>query len=232
MKKYGTKKKEYRRPDEEKLKEEVRKSREFVEKTDKKYSRQVQEEIEGLKKVLEGEKRDRIVNYSDKDARYCEIKEYDLAKLEPQVALPHSPGNVKAVSELDNVNIDQVIIGSCTNGRISDLRIASKILKGKKVHSSIRLIVIPATQNVYLEALKDGLIETFIRAGAMVSTPTCGPCLGGHMGVLGNGERALATTNRNFKGRMGSPESEVYLSNPAVAAASAVKGRITHPEEV
>jgi len=169
---------------------------------------------------------------SDKDAKYCDIKEYNVSKLEPQVALPHLPSNVKPVSEVKNINIDQSVIGSCTNGRISDLRTAASVLKGKKVNSRVRLIVIPATQKIYLQALKEGLIEIFVKAGGVFSTPTCGPCLGGHMGILTKGERAIATTNRNFLGRMGHPESEVYLSNPAVAAASAVKGRITHPDEV
>lgn len=169
---------------------------------------------------------------SDKDAKYCAVKEYDVSKLEPQVALPHLPSNVKPVSQVKNVNIDQVVIGSCTNGRISDLRVAAGVLKGKKVNSRIRLIVIPATQAVYLHALKEGLIEIFVKAGGIFSTPTCGPCLGGHMGILAEGEKAIATTNRNFVGRMGHPKSEVYLSNAAVAAASAVKGRIAHPDEV
>ena len=169
---------------------------------------------------------------SDKDAKYCDVKEYDISKLAPQVAVPHSPGNSKSVFELGDVEIDQVVIGSCTNGRISDLRMAAQILNNKKVHSRIRLIIIPATQNIYLQAIKEGLIEVFLKAGAVISTPTCGPCLGGHMGVLARGEKALATTNRNYRGRMGHVDSEVYLSNPAVAAASAVKGRIAHPEEV
>ena len=174
-----------------------------------------------------------FTNYkSDKDARYCQIKEYDLSRLEPQVALPHLPSNVEPVSKVKNVKIDQAVIGSCTNGRISDLRIAARVLKGKKVHSSVRMIVIPATQKIYLQAMKEGLIEVFVTSGGVVSTPTCGPCLGGHMGVLAEGEKAIATTNRNFVGRMGHPKSEVYLSGPAVAAASAVKGRIAHPEEV
>ena len=174
-----------------------------------------------------------FTNYkSDKDARYCQIKEYDLSRLEPQVALPHLPGNVEPVSKVKNVKIDQAVIGSCTNGRISDLRIAARLLKGKKVHPSVRMIVIPATQKIYLQAMKEGLIEVFITSGGVVSTPTCGPCLGGHMGVLAEGEKAIATTNRNFVGRMGHPKSEVYLSGPAVAAASAVKGRIAHPEEI
>ncbi|HEX16088.1 MAG TPA: 3-isopropylmalate dehydratase large subunit [Deltaproteobacteria bacterium] len=169
---------------------------------------------------------------SDPDAHYVEVREFDVSGLEPQVACPPSPANVRAVGELADVEIDQVVIGSCTNGRIEDIRVAAQVLRGKKVAPYVRLIVIPATQGVYLQALREGLIETFIEAGAAVSTPTCGPCLGGHMGVLAEGERALATTNRNFVGRMGHPRSEVYLSNPAVAAASAVKGRIAHPEEV
>ncbi len=169
---------------------------------------------------------------SDPDARYSDVFEFDVSKIEPLVACPPSPANVKPAKELSHIEIDQVVIGSCTNGRIDDLRIAAQILKGKKVAPWVRLIVIPATQGVYLQALKEGLIEIFIEAGGAVSTPTCGPCLGGHMGVLAEGERALATTNRNFVGRMGHPKSEVYLSNPAVAAASAILGRIADPEEV
>jgi 3-isopropylmalate/(R)-2-methylmalate dehydratase large subunit len=169
---------------------------------------------------------------SDMDAHYEKVYEYDISDLEPQVACPHLPSNVKPASELKDIKLDQVVIGSCTNGRISDLRTAAKILKGKKVSSGLRLIVIPATQKIYLEAVKEGLVTIFIKAGGVFSTPTCGPCLGGHMGILTEGERCLATTNRNFIGRMGSPASEVYLSSPAVAAASAVLGRITHPEEI
>jgi 3-isopropylmalate/(R)-2-methylmalate dehydratase large subunit len=169
---------------------------------------------------------------SDKDAKYCAVGEYDISKLEPQVACPHLPSNVKPVSELKDVKVDQVVIGSCTNGRISDLRIAARLLKGKKVNSNTRVIVIPATQKIYLTAIKEGWIEIFIKSGAVVSTPTCGPCLGGHAGILTEGEVALATTNRNFMGRMGSPKSFVYLSNPAVAAASAITGKITHPGEI
>ena len=168
---------------------------------------------------------------SDKDAVYNEVKEYDLDKLEPQVACPHLPSNVKSVKSLKSIKLDQVVIGSCTNGRISDLRQAAFILKGKKVHDGVRLIVIPATQKIYLEAIKEGLVEIFVEAGGVFSMPTCGPCLGGHLGILDKGEVALATTNRNFIGRMGHPQSEVYLSNPAVAAASAIKGKIAHPEE-
>ncbi len=169
---------------------------------------------------------------SDGDAEYCEVREYDCSKIKPQVAFPHLPSNTKRVSEVGIITLDQVVIGSCTNGRIEDLRISAKVLKGKKTPSYIRLIIIPATQDIYLQAIKEGLIEIFLKAGGVVSTPTCGPCLGGHMGVLAEGERALATTNRNFKGRMGHPKSEVYLSNPAVAAASAIKGRIAPPAEI
>ena len=169
---------------------------------------------------------------SDEDAVYSAVKEYDSRSIEPLVACPNLPSNVKPASQLKNVSIDQVVIGSCTNGRISDLRMAAKILRGKSINSRIRLIVIPATQKVYLEAVKEGLARIFVEAGGVFSTPTCGPCLGGHMGILAEGEKALATTNRNFVGRMGHPKSFVYLSNPAVAAASAVKGRIAHPEEV
>lgn len=168
----------------------------------------------------------------DKDAEYVEVWETDVGKISPQVAFPSLPENVHPVEEAENIPIDQVVIGSCTNGRISDLRIAARILRGKKVNENVRLIVFPATQGIYLQALKEGLVETFVEAGGAVSTPTCGPCLGGHMGVLAEGERALATTNRNFPGRMGHPKSEVYLSSPAVAAASAVMGRIVHPSVV
>jgi len=169
---------------------------------------------------------------SDPDAHYADVREYNISKLHPQVALPHLPSNVKDVREIGKIEIDQVVIGSCTNGHLDDLRMAAKILKGKKIAPSVRLIIIPATQEIYGQALKEGLLEIFLSAGAAISAPTCGPCLGGHMGVLAEGERALATTNRNFRGRMGHAGSEVYLSGPAVAAASAVKGRICHPEEV
>jgi len=169
---------------------------------------------------------------SDADCEYQEIHEYDVSTLSPLVAIPNLPENVRPVEELSDIAIDQIVIGSCTNGRISDLRIAAQILKDKKIHPSIRLIILPGTQDVYLEALKEGLIEIFIKAEGVVSTPTCGPCLGGHMGLLAEGERALSTTNRNFAGRMGHPKSEVYLSNPAVAAASAVTGKITHPDKI
>jgi 3-isopropylmalate/(R)-2-methylmalate dehydratase large subunit len=169
---------------------------------------------------------------SDKDARYDKTYEWDVTKMEPQVACPHLPSNVQAVSALRNVKVDQVVIGSCTNGRISDIRIAAKILKGKKASTGVKLIVIPATQKIYLQAVKEGLAEVFVKAGGIFSTPTCGPCLGGHAGILTDGETCIATTNRNFIGRMGSPKSFVYLSNPAVAAASAIMGKITHPEEI
>jgi 3-isopropylmalate/(R)-2-methylmalate dehydratase large subunit len=172
------------------------------------------------------------VHEPDSDAVYAKVIEYDVSNLEPQVALPHSPANVVPVSQVGEVEIDQAVIGSCTNGRISDLREAARILKGKKVHPRVRCLVFPGSQQVYLDALTEGLIETFIRAGVAVSTPTCGPCLGGHMGVLAAGEKAIATTNRNFVGRMGSPQSEVYLSGPVVAAASAVAGKIVGPEEL
>lgn len=169
---------------------------------------------------------------SDADCKYSNTFEYDVSNLSPQVALPNLPENTRPVEELSDIKIDQVVIGSCTNGRISDLRIAAQLLKGKKVNPSVRLIVIPATQDIYLEALKEGLIEVFIESEGVVSTPTCGPCLGGHMGILAEGERALSTTNRNFAGRMGHPKSEIYLCSPAVAAASAVTGSITHPEKI
>ena len=177
-------------------------------------------------------KRPYTVFEPDADTEYTEVIEYDVSSLEPQVSLPHLPSNARPVSELGDIRIDQAVIGSCTNGRLSDLQLAARILKGKKVHPEMRCIVIPGTQQVYLDALKEGLIETFILAGAVVSTPTCGPCLGGYMGVLAGGERCVSTTNRNFVGRMGSPKSEVYLANPAVAAASAITGYITSPEKV
>ncbi|MBI5872551.1 MAG: 3-isopropylmalate dehydratase large subunit [Candidatus Omnitrophica bacterium] len=169
---------------------------------------------------------------SDKDAVYCDIKEYDVSNWEPAVALPHLPSNVKPVSKVGKVKVDQVVIGSCTNGRISDLRISAKILKGRKVDPKVRLVIIPATQEIYLQAMNEGLLEVFVKAGGVVSTPTCGPCLGGHMGILADGEACIATTNRNFMGRMGDKNSFVFLSNPAVAAASAITGYITHPANV
>jgi len=168
----------------------------------------------------------------DEDAEYARIIEYDVSRLEPQVAFPHLPSNARPISQVGQIEIDQVVIGSCTNGRLEDLQVAAQILRGRKVHPRVRCIIIPGTQQVYLEALRARLIEDFISAGAVVSTPTCGPCLGGYMGVLAAGERCISTTNRNFVGRMGSPQSEVYLANPAVAAASAILGRIASPEEV
>ncbi len=169
---------------------------------------------------------------SDGDAVYSEVREYDCAEIEPQVACPHLPENTKNVSDVKNVKIDQVVIGSCTNGRLEDLAVAARILKGKKIAKLVRLIVIPATPFIYNEAMKKGYFDIFLKAGGIISPPTCGPCLGGHMGILAAGERAVATTNRNFVGRMGDVKSEVYLANPAVAAASAVKGKIAHPDEV
>jgi 3-isopropylmalate/(R)-2-methylmalate dehydratase large subunit len=168
----------------------------------------------------------------DRDAQYARTIEYDVSRLEPQVAFPHLPSNTRPISQVGQIGIDQVVIGSCTNGRLEDLQVAARILKGRLVHPMVRCIIIPGSQQVYLRALREGLIETFIQAGAAVSTPTCGPCLGGYMGVLAAGERCVSTTNRNFVGRMGSPQSEVYLANPAVAAASAILGRIASPEEV
>jgi 3-isopropylmalate/(R)-2-methylmalate dehydratase large subunit len=169
---------------------------------------------------------------SDSEASYEKVIEFEVSKIEPQVAFPHLPENAKPISEVGYIKIDQSIIGSCTNGRIEDLRIAAEVLKGQQVYPEVRLIIIPATQDIYLQALREGLIDLFVSAGAAVSTPTCGPCLGGYMGILAKGERAISTTNRNFVGRMGHPESEVYLASPAVAAASAVAGRIVSPEEV
>ena len=169
---------------------------------------------------------------ADEDAEYEQVIHIDLSKIEPTVSLPHLPSNTKTVKEVAGMDIQQCVIGSCTNGRISDLRIAAKVMEGKKVAEGVRCIVIPATQEVYMQALKEGLIETFITAGAVVSTPTCGPCLGGHMGVLYAGERAISTTNRNFVGRMGHVKSEVVLASPAVAAASAVKGTICTPDDI
>jgi len=169
---------------------------------------------------------------SDPEANYKQTYDWDVSEVEPQVSFPHLPSNTKPVSKCGNVKIDQSVIGSCTNGRIEDMRVAAKILKGKKVHPGVRLIILPATQNIELQMIKEGLMEVFVKAGAAVSTPTCGPCLGGHMGVLAEGERSIATTNRNFVGRMGHPKSEVYLSNVAVAAASAVLGYIGSPEDL
>ncbi|MFC2066557.1 3-isopropylmalate dehydratase large subunit [Chloroflexota bacterium] len=177
-------------------------------------------------------KRPYTVYEPDEDAEYARVLTYDASQIEPQVAFPHSPDNVKPVSQAGEIKIDQALIGSCTNGRLEDLRIAARVFKDRQVHPDVRCIVIPATQQVYLAALGEGLIEEFIRAGAAVSTPTCGPCAGVHMGILASDERCISTTNRNFVGRMGALTSEVYLANPAVAAASAVLGRIGSPDEV
>ncbi len=168
----------------------------------------------------------------DEDASYEKVIEIDLSKLTPVVAFPHLPGNTHPVSEIDKIKIDQVVIGSCTNGRLEDLRQAAEVLKGHSVHPDVRCIVIPGSQQVYLDAVHGGLVDIFINAGAAVSTPTCGPCLGAHMGIMAAGEKAVSTTNRNFRGRMGHVDSEVYLAGPYVAAASAVLGYIAVPEEV
>ena len=168
----------------------------------------------------------------DPDAKYSKVINIDVSKLKPQVACPHLPSNVKSVDKCKKIKLDQVIIGSCTNGRISDLEIAAKILKGKRIKKGLRAIVIPATPKIYQEAERKKYLEIFQKAGFIVSSPTCGPCLGGHTGVLGKGEVALATTNRNFIGRMGHPKSFVYLASPAVAAASSITGRITNPNEL
>lgn len=185
--------------------------------------------IEYLK---EHTKREWTVYEADNDAEYDEVYEIDLSKLKPTVAFPHLPDNTKTIDEISEIKIDQVVIGSCTNGRMSDLRVARDILKDKKVKKGVRCIVFPGTQKIYLQAIKEGIVEDLVKAGAVVSTPTCGPCLGGHMGILAKGERAVSTTNRNFVGRMGHVESEVYLASPAVAAASAIAGKIENPENV
>lgn len=177
-------------------------------------------------------KRPYTVFESDADARYAAVREYDCANIEPQVAFPHLPENTRPISEVGLVRIDQVFIGSCTNGRIEDLRVSAEILKGRKVDKGVRCVVLPATPEVFLKAEEEGLIRIFLEAGAIIGPPSCGPCLGGHLGILAKGEKALATTNRNFVGRMGDPDSEVYLSGPAVAAASAVTGKISSPMEV
>jgi len=172
------------------------------------------------------------VYHSDPDAQYALVRRYDVSQIEPQIAFPHLPSNTRPVSQAGHVPIDQVFIGSCTNGRISDLRQAARVLKGRQVDRQVRCIIIPGDATAYRQALVEGLIETFVEAGAMVGTPSCGPCLGGHSGVLGEGERCVSTTNRNFVGRMGHAKSEVYLANPAVAAASAILGRIAAPAEL
>ena len=180
----------------------------------------------------EHSKRPYVVYEADEDAEYDAEYTIDLSTLKPTVSFPHLPENTRTIDEVGDVKIDQVVIGSCTNGRMDDLRIAASVLKGKKVKKGLRVIVIPATQKIYLQAMEEGLLRTFIEAGAVVSTPTCGPCLGGYMGILAAGERCVSTTNRNFVGRMGHVDSEVYLASPAVAAASAVTGKISSPEEV
>lgn len=182
--------------------------------------------------MKEHSKREYKVYEADEDAVYEEEYTIDLSTLKPTVAFPHLPENTKTIDQVGEVTVDQVVIGSCTNGRIDDLRCAAQILKDRKVKKGIRCIIIPATQKIYLQAIEEGLVQTFIKAGAVVSTPTCGPCLGGYMGILAAGERCVSTTNRNFVGRMGHVESEVYLASPAVAAASAVTGKISSPEEL
>ncbi len=182
--------------------------------------------------MKEHSKRSFVEYEADEDAKYDATYTIDLSTLKPTVSFPHLPENTRTIDEVGDVAIDQVVIGSCTNGRMDDLRIAAKVLEGKKVKKGLRVIVIPATQNIYLQAMEEGLLRTFIEAGAIVSTPTCGPCLGGYMGVLAEGERCVSTTNRNFVGRMGHVDSEVYLASPAVAAASAITGKISGPEEV
>lgn len=182
--------------------------------------------------MKEHSSREYKVYEADEDAVYDAEYVIELDKLRPTVAFPHLPENTHTVDEIDNIAIDQVVIGSCTNGRLDDLRIAARILEGHKVKKGIRTIIIPATQKIYLQAMEEGLLKIFVEAGAVVSTPTCGPCLGGYMGILAKGERCVSTTNRNFVGRMGHTESEIYLASPAVAAASAITGKISSPEEV
>ncbi|GKX31099.1 3-isopropylmalate dehydratase large subunit [Vallitalea longa] len=185
-----------------------------------------------LEYVKDHSTKEHTVYVADEDAEYDAVYEIKLDELRPTVAFPHLPDNTRTIDEVGDVKIDQVVIGSCTNGRIEDLRAAASLLKGRKVKKGVRTIVFPATQTIYLQAMEEGLLRTFIEAGAIVSTPTCGPCLGGHMGILAKGERAVATTNRNFVGRMGHVESEVYLASPVVAAASAVLGKIAGPEDL
>jgi 3-isopropylmalate/(R)-2-methylmalate dehydratase large subunit len=184
-------------------------------------------------KYVEGRVNRPFKYYSpDPDAEYDEVYTIDLSKIEPTVAFPHLPENTKPVSEAGDVEIQQVVIGSCTNGRLEDMRAAAAVLKGRKVADGVRCIIIPATQDIYRKSMDEGLFTIFLDAGCAISTPTCGPCLGGHMGILADGERAVATTNRNFVGRMGHTGSEVYLASPAVAAASAVAGRIAEPKDI
>ncbi len=179
--------------------------------------------------MKEHSKREFTVYEADEDAEYDETYVIDLSELKPTVSFPHLPSNTRTIDQVGEVKVDQAVIGSCTNGRIEDMRIAAEVLKGRKIAKGVRCIVIPATQSIYLQAMKEGLLEIFIEAGAVVSTPTCGPCLGGYMGILAAGERCISTTNRNFVGRMGHIDSEIYLSSPAVAAASALTGYITDP---
>ena len=185
-------------------------------------------------KTIEYIKEHSTKNYTvykaDADAEYEKVYDVDLSKIRPTVSFPHLPDNTRTIDEVGDVRIDQVVIGSCTNGRIEDLRVAASILKDRHVAKGVRCIIIPGTQKIYLQAIHEGLVDIFVNAGAIFSMPTCGPCLGGHMGILAKGERAVSTTNRNFVGRMGHPESEVYLASPAVAAASAVTGKIQNPE--
>ena len=182
--------------------------------------------------MKEHSKREFTVYEADPDAEYDEVYTIDLSELKPTVAFPHLPENTKTIGSFGDITVDQSVIGSCTNGRIDDMRIAAKVMKGRKVAKNVRCIVIPATQEIYLQAMRAGLLEIFIEAGAIVSTPTCGPCLGGYMGILAAGERCISTTNRNFVGRMGHVDSEVYLASPAIAAASAITGKISAPEEL
>ncbi len=185
--------------------------------------------------IKEHSDKEYTVYKADDDAEYDAVYDIDLSEIRPTVAFPHLPENTKTIDEveaMEDINIDQVVIGSCTNGRISDLRVAAKILEGKKIKDGIRCIILPGTQKIYLQAMHEGLVDIFVQAGACFSTPTCGPCLGGHMGILAAGERAVSTTNRNFVGRMGHVDSEVYLASPAVAAASAITGKIQNPEKL
>jgi 3-isopropylmalate/(R)-2-methylmalate dehydratase large subunit len=185
-----------------------------------------------LEYVKENSTKEFKIYEADEDAEYDAVYNIDLSTIRPTVAFPHLPDNTRTIDEVGEVKIDQVVIGSCTNGRMEDLRVAAKILKDKKIAKGIRVIIFPGTQKIYLQAIEEGLVHTFVEAGAVFSTPTCGPCLGGHMGILAAGERAVATTNRNFVGRMGHVESEVYLASPAVAAASALTGYISNPEKI
>jgi 3-isopropylmalate/(R)-2-methylmalate dehydratase large subunit len=181
--------------------------------------------------MAERAEREWTIYEADRDAQYDDTIEINLSELKLTVAFPHLPENIRTIDNVGDISIDQVVIGSCTNGRIDDMRVAAEILKGRKVHKSVRTIIIPATQEIYLQCIREGLTEIFVEAGAIVSTPTCGPCLGGHMGILAAGERVVSTTNRNFVGRMGHIESEIYLASPAVAAASAITGKISNPQK-